>query len=691
MRRLSWFLTCTAALSVLLAGAPTPAAAQDDEAAEALRLRRVIMFTAGVAFYEHRGEVDGDAKVNLRFRTENINDLLKSMVVQDTGGGRVSTATYPSREPIERLLGTFAIDLNNNPTLGAILNQVRGERIELESPTKLSGLILGVETKKRIVDDETIEREYLNLLTDEGLRSVPLDNVNRIKLLDDNLNRELLQALSVLATQHSTDKKTVTLNFTGDGQRDVRIGYIQESPIWKTTYRLVLGEGDGPLLQGWAIVENTTEDDWQDVQLTLVSGRPISFRMDLYEPLFMPRPLVEPELYASLRPQTYGTDLLPQADREAEMARQQNRREAFEGRARAAAPPGAPRSGLAADAAKAFAEEKMDLAGGVQSMAQAGEVGNLFQYVIETPVKLPRRQSALIPIVNEAIEAEKVSIFNANVQEKHPLRGLKLVNSTGTHLMQGPITVFDDGSYAGDARILDLPPTGERLLSYAMNLDVEVARQTQPAPDRITTIRIVRGTLHVTRKNEQTTRYTIKNSGKNNERLLIEHPFANNWELKQPTEPAEKTRDLYRFDVEVEAAASEDLAVVEERTLVSTLALTNLDDNTIVMYSSRPQASPELKAALQEVVRRKTEIAKKVNERQVHEQAIRAIEQEQGRIRENMTRIPRESDLYTRYITKFTEQEDEIEQARAAIRELQAQEQAMRQELNQFLQDLSVD
>jgi hypothetical protein len=683
------------ALSCLLAAGVVPdVRAQekmpDDE--EALRLRRVIMFTAGVAFYEHNGTVDGDAKVDIKFRTENINDLLKSMVVQDGGGGRISTATYPSREPIERLLGTFAIDLNGNPTLGDILNQVRGERVEIESPAKITGIILGVETKTRVVDEETVEKQYLNLLTDEGLRSIAMESVNRIKLLDAELNKELMQALTVLATQHSTDKKTVSLNFLGEGERNVRVGYIQESPIWKTSYRLVVGE-DAPLLQGWAIVENTTEADWQNVQLTLVSGRPISFRMDLYEPLFMPRPLVEPELYASLRPPAYEDDLLDRRDNRREMADFKAKESAEESRAAMpAAPPGLAYAGRgaaqSADATKS--EEKLNLSEGFASMAQAGDLGDLFQYVIESPVTLPRRQSAMIPIVNKSVEADKLSIYNVSVQPKHPLRGLRLKNTSGTHLMQGPITVFDDGAYAGDARIMDLPPSAERLISYALNLDVEVAREQKSAPDQITEIKIVRGTLSVSRKYEQTTEYTVKNSGKKKETVLIEHPINGGWELLKPTEPTERTRDMYRFSVDVEPGESTKLAVVEQRVLVNGYALTNLDDNTIIMYSSRPQASPELTKALQEVVKRKAVIAELVAERSRQEQLIRAVEQEQSRIRENMTRIPRESDLYARYIAKFTEQEDQVEDARAKINELQKKEQELRQELNNYLQNLTI-
>ena len=310
---------CLAAASV--AGGASLAWSQEkagqDKAApekEPLPLKKVVLYNAGVGFFEHRAEVDGTAKVDLKFNVGDVNDLLKSMVLEDQGGGRVSTVTYSSMDPITKTLKTFAIDLTSNPTMADLLDQVRGEKVEIEAPNRIIGTILGVETREQQVGgkDRVIETAYLNLLTETGLRSFPLSSVGRIKLMEPKLDAELRQALTVLAMGHATDKKTVTLNFLGKGKRPVRVGYVQQSPIWNTSYRLVLKDKEAPFLQGWAMVENPTEEDWKDVSLTLVSGRPISFIMNLYQPLYVPRPVVEPELFASLRPQVYGQDMAEQ-------------------------------------------------------------------------------------------------------------------------------------------------------------------------------------------------------------------------------------------------------------------------------------------------------------------------------------------------------------------------------------------
>ena len=208
-----------------------------------LPLKRVVLFNSGVGFFEHSGKIDGNANVEMKFKTDQINDLLKSMVVQDLDGGQISTVNYGSKDPITKTLKTFSVDLTANPTLAQLLQQVRGERVELEAPNKLSGVILGVETRKKQVGEQTfIDVDILNLLTDAGLRAVPMDTISTLKLTNEKLDAELRKALALLASAHATDKKSVELSFIGKGERRVQVGYIQEAPVWKTTYRLVLGD-----------------------------------------------------------------------------------------------------------------------------------------------------------------------------------------------------------------------------------------------------------------------------------------------------------------------------------------------------------------------------------------------------------------------------------------------------------------
>ncbi len=676
-------------------------------------LKRVVMFSSGVAFYERNGEVEGDKRVDLRFNTRDINDLLKSMVLQDDGGGRIAAVSYGSKDPITRTLRTFSIDLTSNPTLADLLSQIRGEKIEIDAPAKISGTILGIEKRQKPVgENQTVEVAYLNLLTDEGLRNVALDSVGKIKLADEKLDAELRQALLVLAASKSQDKKSVTLSFTGAGKRPVRVGYIQESPIWKTSYRLVLSQ-DKPLLQGWAIVENTTEEDWNEVGLTLISGRPISFVMDLYQPLYVERPLVLPELFASLRPRTYDQDLaganadfekLAQLDDLANRtdgpasgsggALGVDRRSGLARRGRAGGAQLLSES-LAAEEAKNAADFSFGLSvdslgKSIQSAAQAGDVGELFQYRIATPVTLARQKSAMLPIVNDSVEGEKVSIYNAAVHVKHPLNGLRLKNTTDLHLMQGPITVFDDGAYAGDAQIQALPAGSVRLISYAMDLDTEVAPTMTGEPEQLVAAKIARGTLQVTRKYGRKQTYVVKNSAKAAKKVLVEYPIQPGWNLIEPKEATEKTRDLYRFAVNAEPGKPASLTVLEEQTVVQGLALTNLDDATIELYLKAPEVSDKVKAALAETIKRKAALAALMAKRAELERQVQVIFDEQNRIRQNMAQLPKDSDLFRRYVTKFNEQEDHVERLRGQIAAAIAEETASREGLSKFLAELEL-
>jgi hypothetical protein len=670
------------------------AVAQETPAAQALPVARVVLFSSGVGYFQRDGEVDGDAQVELKFNVDDINDLLKSMVVQDFGGGNISTVTYGSQDPITRTLQTFSIDLTANPTLAQLLNQVRGEQVEIEAASEISGTILGVEPRRQPAGkDQAIDVDYLNLLTAKGLQSVPLASVTRIRLVNERLDAELRQALAVLALAHAADKKSVSLAFRGQGRRGVSVGYIQEAPIWKTSYRLVLDDERPPLLQGWAIVENTTEEDWNDVHLTLVSGRPISFVMNLYQPLYVPRPVVEPELFASLRPQTYGQDL-EAAEEEFAKAAADDARMAGARRARQQEPgaPGGAGFGALGDRDKAAEYDSLAelVTSTVTPDAYSEEVGELFQYAIGTPVDLPRQQSAMLAIVNGSVEGSKVSIYNPAMHAKHPLNGLELTNTTGLHLMQGPITVFDGGAYAGDAQIEDLPPGTRRLISYALDLDTEVALAPKSEPEQLTRVWIARGTLHSTRKFVRSQTYTVKNSGSEAKRVLIEYPHEANWKLTAPAEPTETTRDLYRFAVSAEPGVPAELVVAEESMAEQQVAITNLDDGTIQFYISAKVVSQEVKDALAEVLRRKTAIGQAAAEQQRLEAQIAAIGQEQARIRENMAQLDRNSELYNRYVKKFSEQEDQIETIQAQVAELRTDLAGQQRELDEYLAGLDL-
>ncbi len=409
---------------------PWPALAQE---APALPLSKIVLYSSGVGYFQHDGSLNNRSQLDLRFNVSQINDILKSLVVQDFGGGKVSTVTYGSRDPVTKTLGSFGINLNANPTLGQILTQIRGEPIEVAAPNPIVGTLLGVEKKTESVGEGTqrriVEQEYVTLLTEEGFRSLSLANVQRIRLTNPALNAELHQALAVLASNHDAQRKTVSITFDGTGSRQARIAYLTETPVWKTSYRLVLDDDKPPYLQGWAIVENTTEQDWRNVTLSLVSGRPISFTMDLYQPLYNPRPIVQPELYANLRPQAYGDAMdesKPMASPPA--SRSDMKKERLLGKMAQGIVGG--RANAPAETAVAAETGMGSLEEGVAPMAMAQDKGELFEYRIEAPVTLTKHTSAMLPIIGQTLKGQKVSVYNQAVHAKHPLNGYRLKNSS---------------------------------------------------------------------------------------------------------------------------------------------------------------------------------------------------------------------------------------------------------------------
>lgn len=667
-----------AAVMLVLLGLVPAEAAGSGAAAPVLPLSKVVLYTSGVGYFQRDGVVEGRAEVELRFRVDQVNDLLKSLVVQDFDGGQIGVMTYDSRDPITKTLKSFAIDLTASVGLGQLLERVRGEEIEVSAPTPLRGVILGVEKKReRAGDKEAVDVEYLNLLTESGLRAVPLPGVQRIQLTNPRLDAELRQALQVLASSRDTQKKTVRLTFEGQGRRRVRVGYVMEAPVWKTSYRLALTDGKPPFLQGWAMMENTTDDDWEAVSLSLISGRPISFTMDLYEPLYVKRPVLTLERYESLRPQAY------EQAREADTAK--SRLEAL------AEAPSVGRSARMAAPSPAPLRRDVSLeGGGVAAAAEGREAGELFEYAVGTPVSLARHKSAMLPIVNTGVAGEKVSIYNERVHTKHPLNGVRLKNSTGQHLLQGPITVFDGGVYAGDAQLGDVTAGQERLLSYALDLRMEIEPQRVAEQEALVSASLRKGTLLVTRKQVSEKTYIVTNRDQKPKTALIEHPARPEWKLVEPKAP-ERTRDAYRFAVAAKAGESARLQVREERPIQQTIAMADAGPNVIALYVQAREVSPRVKEALGRVVAFRSRLDRTAAKRGDTEKRVEEITKEQGRIRDNMGRVPANSELHARYLAKLGQQETEIESLRKELAALRSEERSQKQEMEEYLLKLDVE
>ena len=740
------------------AAATAAAEPQDKQEQTDVPVRAVVLFSSGVGYFEHFGTVQGNGSTELRFKTEQINDILKSLMLQDLDGGRAGTVSYPSQEPVARTLKSFQVDITANPSLPELLNQLRGARLTVSIPDQqpLTGVILGVEKKHRVVGDkdkgQTEEQSILTLKIGRRVRTVPLDDVQELAFEDAELDAELDKALSALAEARDQDKKPVTIEFRGDGERQVRIGYVVETPIWKTSYRLIVtdepdkgeknpdapdapgapgtpnapdaqgkepgraapkpgqgkqangapaGADTGGKLQGWAIVENQTDNDWNNVQLSLVSGRPISFIQDLYHPLYLPRPVVHPELYASLRPQTYEGGMTPEQMEQMQEARAnapdfnlQGGDEVWRdngGGGGGAGLFGGGGQGEEGEEDTPSREEPMDPTASVRSVASAGRIGELFQYTVGN-VSIRRQRSAMIPIVTEAVEVEKLSIYNESVLTDHPLNGARVKNTTKSHLLQGPVTVIEAGSYAGDARIDNLPPGEERLLSYGVDLQTLVIPENLPedvARGGVLTGRIAKGVMELQVKRVDGRRYVIQNKGDVARTVVVEYPKSD-WKLVDPAKADEITDAVYRFHRRTEPGATAALNVRTEHVETQSVALLTTDVPALVVYVKEGSIPKPVRDALAKAAELKTAMAGLQRQLEERKQRLGEVTTGQARIRENMKSISPDTEYYKRLATKLNEQETQIETMEAEIATLVEEHDKARDELETYLGKLSI-
>jgi hypothetical protein len=490
----------------------------------------------------------------------------------------------------------------------------------------------------------------------------------------------------------------------------VKVGYVIEAPIWKTSYRLVLDKDSKPYLQGWAVVENTTDEDWGGVKMALVSSRPISFKMDLYNPLFVPRPTVEPELFRSLRPVAYeggyrrapsnparntgvpssDTQVMPLEQLGAIVVRTRSKPEP-EAQQKESQDSGDLRRGFSGVADGKNAEfrkelaERMALSG--ESAATASKLGDFFQYVIDQPVSLARQKSALLPILGKDIEGTRVSIYNPAVQAKHPLLGLRFKNTTGANLAQGPVTVYEGSTYAGDARFLDISPNDERMIAFAIDLGTEVIPQTGVGKTNITKVKAQKGIVHVTHKEYDEKVYKISNKSDTARTMVIEHPNRTNQGFKavNTVKHIEETEALFRYETKVEAGKSAEFKVTEERDLNEEITLTNSNEDQIRFFLNLNEASKELKAKLGDALKLKGKWDGLTRELTQVRADVQRINTDQGRLRANLRETPKEAEVYQEYLKKLSAQEKELDALTAKEKKLTADEFAAKKAYEDFL------
>jgi hypothetical protein len=756
--------------------------AQDTAAEARLPVRRVVLYKSGIGYFEHLGRVRGNQDVTIEFTSGQLDDVLKSLTALDLDGGRVASVSYNSDAGLTRRLSGLRLPLGPSATRSQLLMALRGARISVRgTPTPMTGRLLSVERQDRRVDGVSAPVDMLSLVSDTGdIQTVALEAGVTVRIVDADLNEEVAKYLAVIGSSRDEDVRRLTLSTAGQGDRDLFVSYVSEVPVWKSTYRLVLGEGTAaPLLQGWAIVDNTIGEDWNGVELSLVAGAPQAFIQRLSQPYYVQRPVVPmPERMLSA-PQTHAGSLttsgtsgiagrvtdgsngaIPGAtirilrdgtvvgsrvsdgagqyrfpdlgpgvyDVLVELAGFQSQRlrniqvasgretslthtlqvgtmsESVSVTAGAPAPPPpaaamAARSGRGGGAGLTLSggagrsvEERVGIAqSGLQAEATGADLGDLFEYKLNAPVTIRKNQSAMVPIVNGSVGAEKVSLWSEGAGTR-PLRAIWLTNSTGQTLDGGSMSIIEGQAFAGEGLIEPLKGGERRLVSYATDLAMLVTSTGDAVPSRVIRVQMARGVLIQHREDRQSRTYTARNEDEQPRVLVIEHPVRDGWNLSGDTKADETSPTAHRFRITVAPRTTATLTVAEVRPGQTQYSIASVTDDQIGLWVSGGTITEAVAASLREVVRRRGVIAGLSGQISAREAETATIDRDQARVRENMKALKgsaEERQLVQRYVRQLDEQETRLEVLRNEIRDLATQRASAQADLNRFIESLS--
>jgi hypothetical protein len=721
---------------------PTTSANPADAAAR-LPVTRVILYKNGVGYFEHAGHVRGSQDVNVDFTTAQLNDVLKSLTVLDLGKGRITGVSYNSAAPLEKRLGSLRLPVGENPTTAQFLDALRGARVEIRSGSlSASGRLLSIEEREVLTGHDApkgdggdeksggrIGLTQVSLVSDGGeVRLFDLTPSTSVRVTEKEVNEEVGKYLGLMASTRDQDLRRMTISTAGDGERNLLVSYISEVPVWKSTYRIVIPHEGKPLLQGWAIVDNTVGEDWKDVELSLVAGAPQSFVQELSQPYYTRRPVVALPENAMLTPQTHeatmeeappppppmSTDgavggvaggIMPQVLAPSRIASGGVER-------LGAGPAGGVGSGsgggfgpgvgggVGGGSVKKWLDEDVDYiitdkereAFG-DSVGQSRELGDLFEYKLKDRVTIRKYQSALVPILQSRIDAEKVSVWNPS--ESSVLRALWVSNTSDLTLDGGSFNVLEGDAFAGEGLMDAIKPGEKRILSYAADLGVLVDAKQKADNQRVTKVVIAHGTMTQSTQERQENTYTIRNRDASPRAVVIEHPARPGWKLTDDdAKPVESSASFHRFRLTVDSKQTATLLVKEYRPITNNYALTNVTDSQIKFFLDQKMINAEVEKALRRIVTQKNDITVIDAVITGRRAQVTSISDDQQRVRENMKALKgsaEEKALVERYVRELNEQEDRVQALRSEISELQQKREAAQGALNGMIDALQME
>jgi hypothetical protein len=636
-----------------------------------LPVKQVVLYKHGVGYFERSGELAAGESARLDFKAAEMNDVLKSLTIEEKGGGKVTGLRYDSSEPLAQRLAEFPFELGEAQPLSGVLDQLKGARVELKAAGEsVSGAIVG----GRLIpgDDKRQQQEQVTLLLDSGeLRNVDLTAVAGLRLTDPKLQAQFKDYLAALVSSRSKDKRSVYIDSTDAKARQISASYMIPTPVWKSSYRLIFDKSAQPTLEGWAIVDNTTGEDWTNIQLALVSGRPISFISQLYEPRYVQRPVAELPEDSAARPVIHEGGFEPSA------GLSMNGRDAAPRKS-------APRAQMSAAPPPPMAMmPREELQSSVAATAATRELGELFEYQIPTPVTVRKSESAMLPFLQQKIGARKLLVYSDQSSE-HPTNAAELTNATGKTLDGGPITVFDGGAYGGEALMETLKSGDKRLISYAVDLGTRITTQFDSKADIVREIHFRRGILTARTAATETKTYTIRNVDQKPKTLIIEHPVRPGYNLLD-RKATETTASAYRFEVKLAPGATEKFPVAEERVYDNAISVATATPDVLMIYIRNKVLSDAARKQLEQIATLKSQIAATAAESRRTDSDIATLIKDQDRLRQNivsLNQVSGQQQQVQSYAKQLADQESKLAALRDHTAELQRKRATIESELS---------
>jgi hypothetical protein len=722
-----------AAFTVTLAAqspAPSPAKAASSapkaqlappQVVKDLPVRKVVLYKNGVGYFEHAGSVTGNQRVGIDFTSPQLNDVLQSLTVLDEGGGRISGVNYNSTTPLSEQLKTLSLGMTDDPTSTELFQALRGQRIEVTGAPggPITGRLLSIESRaeKKGGDDSatTIDKFFLSVIASSGaVRVIELTPALSVRPLDANLQGQLDRYLELLSTTHATGLRHLTLNALGQGQRELRVSYISEVPVWKSTYRLVFPRtpNGSATMQGWAVVDNTVGADWDNVQLSLVAGAPQSFIQPLSQPIYTKRVEIPIATEEQLTPETHEAAVDKQFDRVEMAAKLSTPRRVPRSVMMKAEKEAPPVSLGVAGADFSVSSNSADLASGsgggigrgdgagmgpgvdrVTDAIKEGDVttnafDDFFEYALTAPVTIHKNESAMVPILQQDLPAEHVTLWSE--REPTPLRAVWLENKSKLTLDSGSFSIFESGEFAGEGLLDPIHPGEKRLLSYAADQAVRVRVTARDGQRTLHHLQIKNGVVVETYMDVESKTYSATNSSDGTRDVLIEHPrHTNDWTLDGDLKAAESTPSLYRFKLPVAAHTTEKLEVRErgpESSQIWLNAQANYSAYLLDLCKQVPEALDKLKPVIDAEVAL-ADLNRRIQESKQTEDAASADE---ARDRENLTAL-KGNDAAKRFVDELNRAEDLLQTTRKQTAGLEQQKKTATDKLNELIGQISFD